>query len=167
HYGLQEYADIVTVGKITQVCATLYRDSFKPTAPILSQTFTGATSSIAVGLAMLDLLDEGDCFGSDGWNVRRHRYFAERLAGLASRYPDRIRGPFGEGMMIAFTPGDGSYDQAKALMDIMFAEGLLGFLCGSDPTRMRFLPPPAITTEQHIDAAIELLDRSLAKFAAG
>ncbi len=167
HYQLDQYADIVTVGKITQVCATLYRESFKPSAPILSQTFTGASSSIAVGLATLKLLRQRECFGQEGWNVRRHRYFAAALERLATKYRGFIRGPFGEGMMIAFTPGDGSYDQAKSLMDIMFAEGLLGFLCGSDPTRMRFLPPPAITTEQHIDAAIELLDRSLAKFAAG
>lgn len=167
HYQLHQYADIVTVGKITQVCATLYRESFKPTAPILSQTFTGASSSFAVGLATLKLLRERTCFGPEGWNVRRHRYFAAGLERLAKKYPQAIRGPFGEGMMIAFTPGDGSYDQAKTLMDIMFAEGLLGFLCGSDPTRMRFLPPPAITTERHIDAALALLDRSLAKFAAG
>ncbi len=165
HYQLHQYADIVTVGKITQVCATLYRETFKPTAPILSQTFTGASSSIAIGLETLKLLHQKECFGSEGWNVRRHRYFAAGLERLATKYPNLIRGPFGEGMMIAFTPGDGSYEQAKALMDILFAEGLLGFLCGSDPTRVRFLPPPAITTEQHIDAALELLDRSLAKFA--
>lgn len=167
HYQLDSYADIVTVGKITQVCATLYRESFKPTAPILSQTFTGASSSIAVGLATLKLLHERECFGPNGWNVRRHQYFADGLERLTKKYPNLIRGPFGEGMMIAFTPGDGSYEQAKALMDIMFTEGLLGFLCGSDPTRVRFLPPPAVTTEQHIDAALELLDRSLAKFATG
>lgn len=164
HYQLDHYADIVTVGKITQVCATLYRESFKPNAPILSQTFTGASSAITVGMATLNLLRDSGCFGEDGWNVRRHRYFAEGLARLAAKHPNRIRGPFGEGMMIAFTAGDGSHDQAKALMDIMFAEGLLGFLCGSDPTRVRFLPPPAITTEAHIDAALELLDRSLSRF---
>ncbi len=166
HYRLDQYADIVTVGKITQVCATLYRESFKPTAPIISQTFTGASSSISVAMATLNLLRDSGCFGDEGWNVRRHRYFADGLAKLASKYPGSIRGPFGEGLMIAFTAGDGSYDQAKSLMDIMFGEGLLGFLCGSDPTRVRFLPPPAITTEAHIDAAIALLDQSLAKFAA-
>jgi 4-aminobutyrate aminotransferase-like enzyme len=165
HYRLDQYADIVTVGKITQVCATLYRETFKPTAPIISQTFTGATSSISVGMTMLDLLRDSGCFGDNGWNVRRHLYFADGLSKLSSKYPQKIRGPYGEGMMIAFTPGDGSYDQAKALMDIMFDEGLLGFLCGSDPTRVRFLPPPAITTEAHIDAALALLDRSLTKFA--
>jgi len=164
HFGLDEYADIVTVGKITQVCATLYRESFKPTAPILSQTFTGASSSMAVGLAALDAMRQTECFGDSGWNMRRHRYFAAGLQRLVDQHPGKIRGPFGEAMMIAFTPGDGSYDHAKKLMDIMFDEGLLGFVCGQSPTRLRFLPPPIITTETHIDAALELLDRSLAKF---
>ena len=165
HYGLDEFADIVTVGKITQVCATLYGEAFKPKGPILSQTFTGASSSIATGLKMLDLLDSGECFGSEGQNVVRNRYFADKLSSLAEKYPALIRGPFGEGMMIAFTPGDGSAEQAKQLMMTMYEVGLLGFVCGSDPTRIRFLPPPATTTVEHIDAAIVLLETSLIKFA--
>ena len=159
---LDEFADIVTVGKITQVCATLYGEAFKPQAPILSQTFTGSSSSIATGLAMLEALESGGCFGPTGKNVTRHEYFAEGLAKLGEKYSGLIRGPFGEGMMIGFTPGDGSFDQAKSLMMTMYETGLLGFVCGSEPTRIRFLPPPATTTlSQHIDAALELLDQSL------
>ena len=95
----------------------------------------------------------------------RHQYFADKLSALAENYPTLIRGPFGEGMMIAFTPGDGSAEQAKQLMMTMYEVGLLGFVCGSDPTRIRFLPPPATTTVEHIDAAILLLEKSLIKFA--
>ncbi|GAA5507444.1 aminotransferase class III-fold pyridoxal phosphate-dependent enzyme [Novipirellula caenicola] len=164
HYGLDRFADIVTIGKITQVCATLYGEAFKPTGPILSQTFTGASSSIATGLATLDALESSNCFGADGQNVKRHEYFENALNTLVKKYPGLISGPFGEGMMIAFTPGDGSFDQAKRLMGIMYDLGLLGFVCGADPTRIRFLPAPAITTTEHIDAAITLLDQSLALF---
>ena len=161
HFGLDEFADIVTIGKITQVCATLYGKSFHPQGPILSQTFTGSSSTIAAGLEMLDLLELRGCYGDEGANVSRHAYFAEKLQRLADQYPDWVRGPFGEGMMIAFTPGDGSFEQAKRLMDTMYKIGLLGFVCGSNPTRIRFLPPPATTTTQHIDAAIVLLEQSL------
>ena len=164
HYGLDRYADIVTVGKITQVCATLYGKALKPQGPILSQTFTGSSSSIAAGLAMLDRMESQQCFGSEGENAKRHDYFAARLEKLASKYPGLIAGPYGEGMMIAFTPGDGSYDQANRLMMTMYDIGLLGFVCGGGPTRIRFLPPPAGTTIEHIDTAIELLDQSLAIF---
>ena len=164
HYGLDEFADIVTIGKITQVCATLYRESFKPTAPILSQTFTGSSSSIAAGLAMLDALEDAGCYGVDGANAKRHEYFAAGLQKLSSKYPNLIRGPYGECMMVAFTPGDGSFDQAKSLMTTMYEIGLLGFVCGANPTRIRFLPPPATTTNEHIDAALVLLEQALIKF---
>jgi acetylornithine aminotransferase len=164
HFGLDRFADIVTVGKITQVCATLYGEAFKPSAPILSQTFTGASSSIATGLAMLDQLAEAQCFGPEGANMQRQHYFHEGLLRLSSQHDGLIRGPFGLGMMIAFTPGDGSPEQAKQLMTTMFEVGLLGFLCGSNPTRLRFLPPPAITTKDHIDLALRLLNESLHRF---
>ncbi|TWU56828.1 putative L-lysine-epsilon aminotransferase [Rubripirellula tenax] len=165
HYGLDEFCDIVTIGKITQVCATIYGKDFVPKGPILSQTFTGSSSSIATGMRMLDLLLSENCFGKDGKNMTRHEYMAGHLERLHKKYPELIRGPYGEGMMIAFTPGDGSYDQAKLMMDTMFDTGLMGFVCGADPTRVRFLPPPVTTTHQHIDAAIDLLDKSLQVFA--
>ncbi|MFG0265115.1 MAG: aspartate aminotransferase family protein [Rhodopirellula sp. JB055] len=166
HYGLDQFADIVTVGKITQVCATLYRNDFHPKAPILSQTFTGSTAAISTGLATLDALQSTKCFGADGGNMKRHAYFAEQLQKLVDKYPGAISGPFGEGMMIVFTPGEGTLDHAKLLMNLMFEEGLLGFLCGAEPARLRFLPPPMITNNDHIDAAIKLLDRSLEKFVS-
>jgi acetylornithine aminotransferase len=164
HFGLDSFADIVTIGKITQVCATLYGEAFRPTAPILSQTFTGSSSSIATGLAMLDQLDERNCFGPDGENIRRQNHFQAGLQRLSEQHAGLIRGPFGSGMMVAFTPGDGSPEQAKMLMTTMYEIGLLGFVCGSNPTRIRFLPPPASTTNEHIDAALRLLDESLHRF---
>ena len=157
HYGLDEFADIVTFGKITQACGTLWRESLHPTAPILSQTFTGSTSAIATGIAMIDQLVDRGCFGDEGQNMLRHRYFADKLESLSNEFPDRVRGPYGEGMMIAFTPDDGSFDAAKQMMDRLYDKGLLGFVCGGGPTRIRFLPPPVITTNQHIDHAISIL----------
>ena len=157
HFGLQRFADIVTVGKITQACATLYRKSFHPTGPILSQTFTGASASIATGLATLDLIEEMGCYGEDGENMRRHGYFAAQLQSLADEFAGQISGPFGEGMMIVLTAGDGSAEAAKSMMFRLFDAGLLGFVCGSAPTRIRFLPPPAITRDEHIDAAVAIL----------
>ncbi len=161
HFGLDSYADIVTLGKITQVCATLYGEKLKPKGPLLSQTFTGATSAIRAGLTMLDELEAKECFGSDGWNVRRHRYFAEKLQKIASKYPGKLSGPYGEGMMIAFTPGDGSADTAKQVLQKLYDLGLMGFLAGSDPNRIRFLPPPCITTEAHIDIACEIIEEAI------
>ena len=165
HLGLDQFADIVTVGKITQVCATLYGEAFNPTGPILSQTFTGSSASITTGLSMLEQMEANQCFGETGKNVELGNYFRQALEHLSSKYPQKIRGPFGCGMMVAFTPGDGSFEQAKALMTIMYEKGLLGFVCGANPTRIRFLPPPVVTTREHIDLAIQLLDQSLQQFS--
>ena len=104
--------------------------------------------------------------GPDGQNMHRAKHFHAGLQRLCDKYPDLIHGPFGTGMMVAFTPGDGSADQAKDLMMTMYDVGILGFVCGANPTRIRFLPPPAITTEQHIDEAIQLLDQSLQRFGS-
>ena len=161
HFGLDAYADIVTLGKITQVCATLYGETLKPKGPVLSQTFTGATASIRCGLAVLDELEKQNCFGAEGWNVTRHRYFKNKLEGLAKKYPGKLCGPYGEGMMIAFTPGKGSADEAKEMLMRLYDLGLMGFLAGSDPNRIRFLPPPAVTTEAHIDLACAIIEQAL------
>lgn len=164
HFGLDSFADIVTVGKITQVCATLYGEAFKPTAPILSQTFTGSSSSIATGLVMLDQLEAHHCFGPDGQNARTQEYFHAGLEMLRQKHDGLIEGPYGVGMMVAFTPGDGSAEHAKTLMMTMYENGLLGFVCGAEPTRIRFLPPPASTVNEHVDIALRLLDESLHQF---
>jgi acetylornithine aminotransferase len=161
HFGLDEYADIVTLGKITQVCATLYGTALKPKAPVLSQTFTASTASIRCGLAVLSHLEKSDCFGDDGWNMRRHRYFRERLESLSHRYPGRLSGPYGEGMMIAFTPGDGTEETAKSVLMRLYDAGLMGFLAGNNPSRLRFLPPPGVTTEDHIDLACQCIETVL------
>ncbi len=162
HFNLNEYADIVTLGKITQLCATLYGENLRPQGPLLSQTFTAASSSIEAALVVLDELEAKQCFGPEGWNMRRHQYFADRLQELATKYPGKLAGPHGCGMMLALTPGDGSSKAANDFVYALFDAGLMGFVAGSNPARVRFLPPPAITTEAHIDAAIDIMDRVLA-----
>jgi len=164
HFNLDKYADIVSIGKITQLCATLYRGDLKPKGPLLSQTFTAASSAIAAALVVLDQLEKSHCFGPDGENMRRHQAFADKLQELCKRYPGKISGPHGLGMMVAFTPGDGSNDVATKMVYAMYEAGLMGFVAGSNPTRIRFLPPPIITTDADIDAACTILDGVLANF---
>jgi 4-aminobutyrate aminotransferase-like enzyme len=161
HFGLEKFADIVTIGKITQLCATLYRTGLKPKGPILSQTFTAASASIHAGLAAIRELKSKNCFGEDGWNMQRHRHWVSRMEDLRARYPGKISGPYGEGMMLAFTPGDGDAAKANELTLKLFDLGLMGFLAGSNPTRLRFLPSPGIATEAHIDMAVEIIESTL------
>ncbi len=161
HFGLDAYADIVTIGKITQVCATLYGESLKPKGPILSQTFTGATASILAGLAVLDELEAKQCWGKDGWNMARARYFVQRMQELTQKYPSKISGPYGEGMMMAFQPGNGSDEEAQKALFALYDAGLMGFMAGHNPARLRFLPSPAVVTEKHISLACDIIERVL------
>lgn len=164
HFDLDAHADIVTIGKVTQLCATLYQAQFKPKSPILSQTFTAASSSIEASLAMLEEMEAFGCFGAEGRNMANHDYFAGHLKRLAEKYPDKLAGPHGCGMMVALTPGDGSAEDAKRLVHSLYEAGLMSFVAGGNPSRVRFLPPPGVTTEAHIDAAIAILEKVLQDF---
>jgi 4-aminobutyrate aminotransferase-like enzyme len=161
HFELSAFADIVTVGKISQLCATLYRGDLKPKGPLLSQTFTAATSAIAAALAIFGRMQSDDWFGPNGNNQRRHRYFRERLESLAAKFPGKIHGPWGCGMMIAFTPGDGSDDAATKMVRALYDAGLMSFMAGHHPARVRFLPPPGVTELEHVDAAIAIMEEVL------
>jgi len=39
--------------------------------------------------------------------------------------------------------------------------GLMGFVDGSKPTRLRFLPPPGVTTNEQIDIAVGIIETAL------
>lgn len=164
HFGLSKYADIVSIGKISQLCATLYGEALKPKGPLLSQTFTAATSAIAAAQVILQKMDDGQWYGPEGQNEKRHVYFQDRLEQLAAKHPGKISGPWGLGMMIAFTPGDGAPETAGRMVHALYDAGLMSFVAGNKPARIRFLPPPGITQFEHIDAAIEIMDRVLTTF---
>ena len=68
HFELDPYVDIVTIGKMTQVCATLFRDSFNPKPGLISQTFTSSNSAIAAAGVILDVLENGDLFGEKAYH---------------------------------------------------------------------------------------------------
>jgi acetylornithine aminotransferase len=157
HFGLGDYVDLLTVGKITQVCATLFTDAYVPKPGLVSQTFTGSTSAILAAQAILDALNAGGFFGPDGRVMQVRRRVMGHLEQLRAAHPDWIRGPFGEGAMIAFTPFDGAEATAKTLLADLFQAGVIAFVCGAGPARLRFLPPVGAVTDDEIDAVMNIL----------
>jgi len=107
HFGLEKYADIVSVGKLSQICATLYKKEFAPRPGLLSQTFTGSTSALRAGITIITHLLNDGYFGPTGKIVKLHEYFANKLRELEKKHPTLVHGPFGIGTMLAFTPFDG------------------------------------------------------------
>ncbi len=158
HFGVDKLVDIVTVGKITQVCATLFTDDYTPKPGLISQTFTGSNMTIMAANTILQGLVENGHFGSDGKNIQLHRYFAGKLESLAAKYPTAIAGPYGIGGMIAFTPFDGTSARTNELIDRLYEAGLMSFMAGGSPSRVRFLLPLGCVEEKHIDLACEIID---------
>lgn len=163
HFGLDDRVDIVTIGKISQVCATLYRDEYKPQPGLISQTFTSSSWAIIAAHRMISKLVENGNFGVDGKNATLNKHFAEGLAAIGERHPGSVSGPFGVGGMVAFTPFDGSFEKGKQMVDLMYDKGLMSFFAGGDPTRVRFLMPIGCVTTEHIDMALKILEETIAE----
>jgi acetylornithine/succinyldiaminopimelate/putrescine aminotransferase len=165
YYGLQNSVDVVSIGKLSQVCATLFTKHIKPRPGLLSQTFTSSTSAIKAGKVIVSGLLENDFFGPQGKIQQISSFFVQKLQQLADRHPLLIKGPFGAGAMIAFTPFDGSYQRSNQLVMDLFDAGVMSFIVGTNPTRVRFLPPIGVVTFEDIDNVVNILEKVLAKEA--
>lgn len=161
YFNLQPLVDIASIGKISQVSATLFTEKYKPKTGLLSQTFTGSTSAIRASIAIIRELMNGSYFGKDGKIQQVHNYFVKKLQNLSDIHPNLIQGPFGIGSMIAFTPYGGEAKDVTDFVHRLFNAGVIGFIAGSEPTRVRFLIPAGVITYKDIDEAIEIIEKTL------
>ncbi len=159
--GLQSYIDIAAIGKLTQLAATFFTEEYKPRPLLLSQTFTGSTSSIFACQAILDLLSNGNFYGEKGRMKEIETRFHQHLARMEKQ--GLVKGSFGLGSMVAFTPLDGSPDTAAKCAKALFANGVIGFVAGSHPTRIRFLVPALVIKDEEIDASMKIVEEMLQK----
>ncbi|MBQ26730.1 MAG: acetylornithine aminotransferase [Nitrospiraceae bacterium] len=166
HFGLDEYVDVVTVGKLLQVCATLFSEPLNPSGPLLSQTFTGSTSAIFAARAILRELLSGDYFGEAGKILKFGNYFISRLTAIQQRHPEAIDGPFGFGGMIAFTPFGGNPQKAAQLVRALFEAGVLCFTGGNQPARIRFLVPYGAVRYEDIDAVTVIVEQTISRIVS-
>ncbi|RCS54899.1 aminotransferase class III-fold pyridoxal phosphate-dependent enzyme [Bremerella cremea] len=156
---LDDYADVVTIGKMTQVCATLFSEEVNPKPGLLSQTFTSSTTAIIAARWVLRQLTEGDFYGPEGRNAAIQQRFAARFEALRQKAPDKISGPWGVGGMVAFTPFNGSAEAAKRVLHGLYDAGVIAFVAGQNPARVRFLPPFLSVTDEEIEAACDIVDQ--------
>lgn len=159
YFNLKEYVDVVTIGKLSQVCATLFCEHHRPRPGLLSQTFTGSTSAIRASKVILEGLINNNFFGKEGKNAMIEYQFALRLEGLNKKYPKSISGPFGIGTMVAFTPFDGDVHRTTKFVHTLFDHGVMSFIAGSHPSRVRFLVPAGAVTEKDIDAVCNIVEQ--------
>lgn len=161
YLGLESFIDIVTIGKLSQVCGTLFRKDVRPKQGLLSQTFTASTSAIRAALIIVKSLMDGHFYGPNGRIVAIHNRFVNHFKAIASRHPQLMSGPYGTGCMLAFTPYDGHSHRVHRFVHSLFDAGVIGFVAGSNPTRARFLVPAGAVTDEDIDRVAEIIEKTL------
>lgn len=168
HYGLDDLVDVVSVGKMSQVCATLFTPNYAPRPGLISQTFTGATAQIFAAREVLDRITTGGWFGDDGLNMKTRAAFTKRFEAIADKHPGLIEPTLlGEGAMIGFEVFGGDADKTKSMMMRMYDLGVIGFPCGGSPLRLRFLPPVGHLFEKDIDAIMAIVEQALIDVSRG
>lgn len=162
HFKLDKHVDVVSIGKNSQVCATLFNDDHKPKPGLMSQTFTGASAQIAAGYKIISEVVNGNYLGHEGKIEKCHQRFKGNLEKLAQKYPNKIKGPWGIGAMVAMTVFNGVEEKSKQFTFKLFENGALSFMAGGGTTtRVRFLMPILAVTEQDIDAVCALIEKTL------
>ncbi len=157
---LGQYIDICTIAKTVQLGATLYTEEYNPKPGLIAGTFSGGSTSMAAGLEILEMLEEG-FLGPNGRIVQIHNRFVAGLNAInEGTCKGLVRDAGGMGLMIAFTPFDGTKDQVEAFIKKLFNNGMVAFACGKDPVRIRFLVP-AIIQDHEIDLAVQIVEQTI------
>lgn len=176
---LGEYVDVVTIGKMSQVCACLYTAEMNPKPGLLSGTFIGSTVGLNVGRRLLESLRDGGYYGPDGRIARLQQAFREHAQKLVDAHPDwfpdvphysgvkrQATGLYGGvGGMMRFTPFGGDKSKMLKALHTMFERGVIAFYCGHGPYHIRFLPPIGVMQPEQFGPVFEIVEASLAEVA--
>ncbi|MEO5971219.1 MAG: aminotransferase class III-fold pyridoxal phosphate-dependent enzyme [Bdellovibrionia bacterium] len=161
-FALNEYMDVVTVGKMLQACVVLYTAEYNPKPGLIAGTFVGSTVALRTARKILELLHVDGYLGKGGIIEKLSNRFVQRLQvlqnGSCSGMILEIRAIGG---MIAFAPFDGTMNDVKSLLMRLFDLGVVAFYCGHGPYLIRLLPPLGAMTEEHVDQVCHLIETSL------
>ncbi len=162
--GLQEYVDIVTIGKALQCCGIMFSPELNPKPGLIAGTFNGSLVSLNVGAKVLKYLKEGNFYGEHGRIKQIEKNFINRLKHLAKNScRDKITYMGGVGTMISFEVGNSSKDVTTKYLKELFNNGVIAFTSGHDPAvRVRFLIPTSITDEQ-IEEVLKIVEATAIK----
>jgi 4-aminobutyrate aminotransferase-like enzyme len=157
--------DAVTVGKVLQGSAVLFTRELAPKPGLVSGTYAGAATGMAVGARIIERLEEEGYLGPEGRIALLGRRVERRFEALAKRCPDAVSRWEGVGAMHAFVAFDGKGDVTEAVLRAAWDEGLLVFTAGAQPTRIRFLLP-VNSTDEELESGFSMLEKALRRVAA-
>ena len=163
--GLTEYVDVVTVGKLLQNSAVLFRDEYQPDPSLISGTFAGSTVGLAVGRRIVEKLVHENYFGLQGKIASLEQHARDGLARLQADLPGAIQSFDGIGAMWAFEPAEASHEAVKALLQECYRNGLILYYAGvgDGPYRVRMFLPGGVLTLDEFDEALDIVRFSLSR----
>ena len=161
-FGLDDYVDVVTIGKALQCCGTFFTEELNPKPLLVAGTFIASLASLKAGQKIVRYLTEGNFYGEGGRIHKLEQMFTERLENLI-KSGQPIKNIRGIGTMISFQVGRGEKGQTIAFVKALFDQGIICYLAGKDPYLIRFLLPLSIL-DKHIDQIFVILKKTLDQF---
>lgn len=158
---LADYADVITIGKVFQGSAMLFRESFAPDPALVSGTYSGATVPMAVSKRIIEKLTSEGMFGPEGREKRLERLTRDQLERLGGGHPGMISAIDGIGAMIAFRIGDGALATTREFIRRCFDAGLALYYGGHDPACIRLFLPAGVLADDELADAFAIMDRCL------
>ena len=154
--------DIIAFGKKTQVCGIMVgnrvdeiKDNVFNGSSRLNSTWGGNLIDMVRCQKYLEIIKEDNLVKNAKIQGER---LLENLEEIAQKYPDKISNARGLGLMCAFdlkTP-----EKRDELKNKIYSNGLVVLGCGATTIRFR---PPLIISEEEIDKAIEIIDKTVKK----
>lgn len=161
YFKLDKHVDFVNIGKNSQICATLYRNDHKPQPGLISQTFTSSGAAINAAYYIINEVANNGYLGEGGKIEKIQDHFHSSLNAIREKHPDLISGPWGIGSMVGMTVYGGDAAKSKDFTMRLFENGVLSFIAGGGPTRVRFLVPAGAVEMEDIDKVCEIVEKTL------
>jgi acetylornithine/N-succinyldiaminopimelate aminotransferase len=160
---LTEYVDVVTIGKLLQNSALLFRAEYQPDPALISGTFAGSTVGMAVGRRIVEKLVQENYLGPHGHIAELEQHAREGLERLQRQHSNLVRSFSGIGAMWSLEPVRASLADIKALLHECYRNGLIAYYSGfgDGPYRLRLFLPGGVLTVDELNEALEILRFSL------
>ena len=159
--NLADYADVITVGKVFQGSALLFRREFAPDPALISGTYSGATVPMAVARRIIEKLVNEHIFGHEGRERELEQLTRSHLDRLGRAKPGMISELDGIGAMLAFRVGDGALNSTREFIRRCFDAGLVLYYGGHEPACVRLFLPAGVLTDDELAEAFDIMERCL------
>lgn len=160
-FKLDQYADIVVVGKALQCCGILFSEELNPKPGLIAGTFHAAIPCLKAASKTIKYLTQNNFYGDNGRIKELETMFFNKFEKLKSgSCAGKLQSYNGIGTMIAFVVGDGSKEITKQFLTKLMDNGIIGFMAGADPVKVRLLIPLTLE-DKHVDEIFSIIEKTI------